>query len=177
MNPFPFAKMLVGCLALAVVGWLAYMFCESIYEMGLTRGRTEVQARWDAERARQTMAADARKDQQAAVTHEVEIQYVDRWHTIVEQGKTITKEVIKYVPVTTPALPGGWRLLHDAAVTGTSADALSVASGGAAPQAVSAQDAAATVADNYTSCRLNAADLEAWNAWADKQEALSAMKH
>lgn len=161
--------------ALLLAG-LVFAGCETIYGMGEKAGAYRVQSQWDAEKARVIAAVDKRKDQQAQVTHEVETVYVDRWHTIVEQGKTITKEVIKYVPYNTPDLPGGFRLLHDAAAIGTSADALSEAASGAAPQAVSAQDVAGTVADNYTGCRLNAADLEAWNAWADKQEALSAMR-
>lgn len=78
----------------------------------------------------------------------------------------ITREVIRYVEL--PAdrrctLDGAWRLLHDAAATGTPADPARLAAAGAEPVA----DAAAleTVAGNYEHCRDLAAQLNAWQQW------------
>lgn len=80
--------------------------------------------------------------------------------------RIITKEVIRYVQITPPALrvvlPGTWRLRHDAAATGDPAlaEAGPVAAGTADP----VEDAAAlgTVADNYIACRDAIAKVEGW---------------
>lgn len=81
----------------------------------------------------------------------------------------ITKEVIRYV-ATAPAtsrctLPGNWRLLHDAAATGTPAEPPSLAADQAEP--VTDAAALAIVADNYTACRAYIQQVEGWqDFWA-----------
>lgn len=168
-----FKKVWEPLLVFAVIAVVVFWGLHHVYGLGQTAGRAEVQLKWDKAEAVRAKAVDVRKDAQAKVTKEVEIQYVDRWNTIVEQGATVIKKVPVYVPANTPDLPAGMRVLHDAAATGTDPDSLSVATGSTAPRPVPAQDFATTVTENYTGCRRNAADLDAWNAWADKQEALS----
>ncbi|MDX9716266.1 MAG: hypothetical protein RBT67_02730 [Thauera sp.] len=82
------------------------------------------------------------------------------------QNKTITREVIRYVelpPERRCDLDGAWRLLHDAAATGTPAETADVAAGQAEP----VTDAAAldTVANNYEQCREYIAQIEGWQRW------------
>ena len=91
------------------------------------------------------------------------------------KDRIITREVIRYAQVT-PAdrrctLPGTFRLLHDAAATGTPADpgAGSVAAGETAP----VEDATVleTIDDNYRNCRDAIAKVSAWQARWQKLEA------
>lgn len=79
--------------------------------------------------------------------------------------QTVTKEVIREVPsrvpVGTPDLPGGWRVLHDAAATG----AIPPAPGGADASPVPAATAAETVVENYGVCRDTADRLDKLQQW------------
>lgn len=79
--------------------------------------------------------------------------------------QTVTKEVIREVPVRVPAgtpdLPGGWRVLHDAAVSGE----VPAAPGGADEAPVPAAAAAETVVENYGSCRDTADRLDKLQQW------------
>jgi hypothetical protein len=65
--------------------------------------------------------------------------------------KTVNKDVIRevkvLVPAGTPELPGGWRLLHDAAAAGEKVDTSTTAGTDAGP--VPAEVAAETVIENY----------------------------
>jgi hypothetical protein len=65
--------------------------------------------------------------------------------------RTITKEIVRAVPVLVPAgacpLPDGWRLLHDAAAAGEEVD--NSASRRADGGPVAAEEAAETIAENY----------------------------
>lgn len=95
-------------------------------------------------------AAAAKTEKQAeqhAVTEKVVTEYVDR--IVYVKGKT--NEILKEVPVYIPAdamLPGGFRLLHDAAVRGE----LPESAGLADAQPIDAQTASTTVAENYGAC-------------------------
>lgn len=81
--------------------------------------------------------------------------------------QTVTKEVLRevpvYVPADSPPLPGGWRVLHDAAARGVPADP--AAPGGADADPVPAQDAAATVVENYGQYRALANDHSLLQEW------------
>ena len=99
------------------------------------------------------------------VAIQVVTQYVDRLRTVRIAGETLVKEVPVYVPLDTAPLPGGWRLLHDAAARAELPDP--AASADAAP--VPAQDAAATVAGNYLACHEQAEQLTALQDWATRQ--------
>jgi hypothetical protein len=79
--------------------------------------------------------------------------------------QTVTKEIIREVPVLVPAgtppLPGGWRVLHDAAATGTPP----APPGGPDEAPVPAAEAAETVVENYGVCRDTADQLEKLQQW------------
>ncbi len=169
----------LGRLAATLIS--AILLCLAGYQYGAAR----VQARWDAERQRTTLAVATTQTAQAQATTRVVTQYVDRIQTVRERGKTIVKEVPIYVPSTVSpvpsvtsgphagcdcSLPGGFRVLHDAAAIGTLPQPTAIAD---APS-VSAQDVAATVADNYLTCHVNAEQLSALQQWATQQQAVSA---
>lgn len=150
--------------------WLARIVARlllalSLVAVGWVRGATGVQTRWDAERAARTQHVAIVKVRQADATFQVITRYVDRIRTVQVAGNTIIQEVPRYVPLDSPALPGGWRLLHDAAARGEPADAARSAD---APP-VSAQDAATTVANNYLACHEQAEQLIALQDWVTAQ--------
>lgn len=97
-------------------------------------------------------SAAAREALSARAESTARIQYVT---------KEIIREVPVYVPAGTPDLPGGWRVLHDAAATGSPPDPARSADAAA----VAAQDAAGTVVDNYGTCRDTADQLEKLQQW------------
>lgn len=156
----------MGTLIPAPYRWLAMLvLAAAVFATGWVKGASQVQARWDAATGIQAVAVAAVKQRQAEATVQVVTQYVDRVHTVREVGQTIIKEVPVYVPADSPALPGGFRLLHDAATRGELPDATGVADAPPVP----AQDLAATVAANYLTCRENAEQLTALQAWIELQ--------
>lgn len=132
-------------------------------------GQADIQTKWDTAKALEVSASEKLQTEQAKVTTVIETKYVDRVRVIRERGKTILKEVPVYVPADSCDLPGGFRLLHDAAATNTLPDPAALAD--AAP--VPAQDVASTVAENYTGCNANAEQIDRWNEWSAKQKALN----
>lgn len=106
-------------------------------------------------------------------TARVETRTVVKLVEIKAQAKIIREKVPYYVSSDSPPLPGGFRLLHDAAV-GQADPAPTSAIATAAP--VEAQDAANTVLDNYEAFHVNAARLEGWqNWWQEVEKACKAM--
>jgi hypothetical protein len=106
--------------------------------------------------------ADAKRE---VVTVTVERQVQKVVHEVAVITETITKEVPVYVPSDAPALPGGFRVLHDAAARGEVPDPAGIPD--AAP--VSAQVVAATVAENYGACLADQKRLIAFQTWARAQ--------
>lgn len=83
--------------------------------------------------------------------------------------RTITQTIIKKVPVYVQAtdcpMPGGFRVLHDAAAHGELPDAARIPDAAAVP----AQDVASTVAENYGTCREVAQRLTSLQEWVRAQ--------
>lgn len=134
---------------------------------------------WDKreEAAAQEAAEQARLSARLAVAREgvtgkVVIQYRDRVRIVREKGEEITREIEKLVPIGSCDLPAGFRVLHDAAVTGS----LPKSSVGTYATPVSAQDVAYTVTANYTTCHDTAERLIAFQRWAAEQEKLNPAK-
>jgi hypothetical protein len=122
-------------------------------------GREEVRAQY----ARQAQAADAKREVITQTVDREVIKVVDKIAVVTE---TIIKEVPIYVPLDSPALPGGFRVLHDAAARGQVPDPAAIPDAAA----VAPQDAAATVAANYGACLDTAARLTAFQQWAREQQ-------
>lgn len=95
---------------------------------------------------------------------------VDAKYTpVITKIQTVTKETIRYVPQFVPtgacALPGGFRVLHDAAAQGLVPDPAGIAD--ASPIAPDA--AAEVVVGNYGTCLETAARLEGLQEWVREQ--------
>lgn len=143
------AAVLILCLAAShLVAW--------------QRGANHVRAQWDAERSQAVTQAAGVKAEQAEVTARVVTRYVDRVRLVRAPAERIIQEIPTHVPTTACPLPGGFRLLHDAAARGDDPGP----AGGLDAAPVAAQDLARTVVDNYTDCRQNSEQLIALQAWA-----------
>ncbi len=130
-----------------------------------SRGASRIQKRWDQSIARgQVIVADL-KGKQGQVTTRIEYVYRDRIKTVYEKGDTITKLVPQFIPSGTCDLPGGFRVLHDAAVAGT----IPTAAEGTNAAPVSVADATRTIAKNYTTCKAAIVDLEGLRSWVQEQ--------
>lgn len=151
-------------IALAIIG-MAFWIRHEIVSYGEVRYAAGQADLLEAQRK----AAKPIIAQQAKVTERVVTKYVDRIKVIRERGATIVREVPIYVPSDAAPLPGGFRLLHDAAALGAVPDAAGIPD--AAP--VAAQDAASTVVDNYTTYHETAARLTALQDWVKQQQALN----
>lgn len=146
--------------------WLALLaLAGALLAFGWIKGASHEQAKADAANHSATARTAIVRQRQAKVTVQVLTKYVDRVRTVHVAGETIIKEVPVYVPPDSPALPGGFRLLHDAAALGELPDPARIADAAAVP----AQDVAATVAANYLTCRENAEQLTALQEWVIKQ--------
>jgi hypothetical protein len=153
--PWPWRLLALALLCAALTGW------------GWVKGAAHVQDRWDRSIFAQSLSLAAVEQRQARATIRVITDYVDRVRIVREAGESILKEAPVYVPSTTVCdLPGGFRLLHDAAVRG---DSLPAASGDIDAPPASAQDLAAAVADNYTTYHAVARQLEALQTWIGQQ--------
>jgi hypothetical protein len=95
--------------------------------------------------------------------------------------KTVTQEVIRevpiYIPAATPPLPGGFRVLHDAAATGTPIDPAATSGAevrpsgpeAAAPAPVPVTEAAEVVIENYGAYHQLANDYRLLLQYIDKE--------
>ena len=126
------------------------------------KGAASVQKDWDAATLAAAQHVEVVQTKRAEVTEKVVTEYRDRVKVIREQGRTIEKEVIKYVPLDSCTLPGGFRVLHDAATGGE----LPASPDGADAAPVTATEVATTVSINYTECRVNAENLAKLQQWA-----------
>ncbi len=131
-------------------------------------GKAEVQAEWDKAKANATAIVTNVQEKSDDVTVQTEIRYVDRIQVVKEKGDVIVREVPVYVPADSCDLPGGFRLLHDAAAINSIPEASELPY--AAP--VPAQDAARTVAENYKSCNEVRINLEELQGWVQQQREL-----
>ena len=151
-------------LALIAAFWL---HGNAQYRAGVRESDERHRIADEAARTKQAEQAAKVVTQQAAVTERVVTQYVDRVRTVREKAREIVKEVPVYVPADSCPMPAGFRLLHDAAALGVPPVPDAAARADAAP--VPAQTAAATVADNYGTCRETAEQLKGLQAWVSQQ--------
>ncbi len=143
---------LAAALALMVGVW-------AVDRNGYSRGSETVRAEWAKEREVYMAALEKEKARQAQVVERVVVEYRDRVKIVKERGDEIVREVEKLVSADSCPLPGGFRVLHDAAASGSLPDDPAGVAAIAAP--VEAPAAAETVAGNYAACLANAAQLTA----------------
>ena len=132
-------------------------------------GQDDRQKDWDAAVARGVIEVAKLKEKQVVVTTKVETVYVDRVRTIREKGDAI--EVVRevFVPADSGSLGGGFRLFHDAAVTGVIPESASITDAAAVPIA----DVADTLASNYERCHVAYATVEGLQDWIREQQRLN----
>lgn len=127
------------------------------FGLGWNIGSNLKQAQWDAAvaKALEQEVKKERKDQQTADAAGAKVAAAAVKERVVY--KTLVREIPKYVE-SDCNLSSGFRVFHDAAATATVPDP---GSAGADATPVKAEDLAATVAENYESCRDNERRLEA----------------
>lgn len=124
-------------------------------------GRDRVRAAWDREVATQQrqQARDTLRRTEAGAA--VAVKYAQRTAKTAAQGARTLAEVPTYVLPTDCALPGRFRVLHDAAATGADPDPARIAD--AAP--VPAADVATVAVINNTGANACADQVEGLQAW------------
>lgn len=148
-------------------------FLSSVFFYGMTTGRGQIQAQWDAAAAKQTAQIVDLKERQADASIKVVTKYVDRVQVIRQQGADIIKELPVYVTREADSscvLPRGFVRLHDAAAAGRIAETAGDSDASAAGVALST--VAGTVADNYQRCHENAEELIGLQDWIRQQQTL-----
>jgi hypothetical protein len=128
-----------------------------------------VQAKWDQSIERGKAEIARLQAQANRVSTKIETQYLTRVEKIRGDTQTIVRQVPVFVPAGSCDLPGGFRVLHDAAAEGSVPDPARAAD--AAP--VPAQAAAGTIADNYGTCRETAERLTSLQDWVKQQQAIN----
>lgn len=128
-----------------------------------------VQAEWDAAIARGTAIVQKLKEGQNRVTVRIEERVVEKVKTIYKTGATIEKDVPVFIPSYNELLPGGFRLLHDAAATNTLPDSAELP----LTEPTSIGDVASTVTSNYTKCLVIREQVLGWQEWYQQQRLLS----
>jgi len=132
------------------------------------KGAAAVQKKWDMAVVLGTLIVNDLRAGQGKITTVTEVKYLDRIKVIHEKGETITKLIPQFIPNGSCDLPGGFRVLHDAAVTST----IPTAAEGTNAAAVSIEDTATTVIGNYTQCNGAISDLQGLREWVSQQEQL-----
>ncbi len=133
------------------------------------RGEHRIQKLWDISKIEsETIIRQLQREAQE-VTKQIEIRYVDRITTIREKADVIIREIPIYIPADACELPGGFRLLHDAAATNTIPEAARI------PYAASVgvREATQTITGNYKTCHEIRATLMALQDWVREQHRLS----
>lgn len=148
-------------LALVMLVAVGFAWGEwALYANGREAGRAEVQARWDREVRQAEDAARAQAEAQQKAVAQTMARYEKQTARERVVYRDIIKEVPTYVPSDLPVLPGPFRMLHDAAATGSPLPEAGGASGADAA-AVAAHDLAATLSENYARCRSDQQRLSA----------------
>ena len=158
-----------------VVGLLVAASYGAAYMKGRSAGwdKRDAVAQAEAKEADRLSAILAKKRE--VVTVQVVTKYVDRIKVIEREGAEVIRYVDRLIPAATPDLPGGWRVLHDAAASGRFPDSPGgLDAAGAAPVPVTL--AAETFAENYGSCRANAEQLTALQEWVSMQHQLEVIR-
>lgn len=149
-------------LGIGLLGWFIFW-----------QGQQNIQRKWDASREAGKAIVSRLKQQSTIIVRSVETVHVEKTKVIKEKGDTIVKQVKVYIPVDSPDLPPGFRILHDAAVANSPA--------GTAPesaQPVPLRTAAETIFGNYATCHVAIQELVSLRSLYDqvRQAALDQCK-
>ena len=140
----------VAAIAIALAGVVGYA-------KGAASRNPEIAELRGAILAAETLAKEA-EDRAKAVSERVVIQYRDRVRTITEQRPAEIQLVEVIRAESNPPLSPSFRVLHDAAASGSQA---AENPGGTDAAPVPVADAAETIRENYATCRTDQARLAA----------------
>ena len=159
MSPINISKwILYGILAIAV--WFGMLMLDQARQVkGYNKARAEYAAQASHANAQRTALAEPIAAKQAIAQERIKI-----------ITKTLIQKVPVYVSNTSCSLPGGFRLLHNAAAANVQ---VSDTPGLIDAAAVPAQAAAGTVVENYGTYHETAARLAGLQAWVRAQEGLN----
>lgn len=147
--------------------WLALLaLAVALLGFGWMKGAQHGERRLDEARVNADKEITRLAGERAKVTEKIVTKYVPKIAKAQVITETIIKEVDRYVPSTDCPLSPGFRVLHDAAATGEVPDP----AGRTHAAAVTAKEAASTVADNYGACRADQLRLEGLQEWIREQQ-------
>ena len=146
----------------------------TLFMSGCHYGAKEEKVKWDKLEGARAAAAQKQNTAAEAITHNVEVKYVDVIRTVQVKGDTIIKEVPKYVTSKSDAnctIPAGFVRVFNGT---TSQSEVSNTPSGAddAAAGVVLSTVAEAVARNQERFEENAVKLEALQAWVHEQERL-----
>ena len=139
MIPYRYLALAIGfTVVVATASWKSYR-----------AGEANVQAKWNADIAAKIVQAEKEREYK-----EHELAGVGLASALEAQKERIIErkiyeKITVLIPANTPDLPGGFRVLHDAAALGQENDDTS----GLDAPAVAVTDASKTIAQNYAECR------------------------
>ena len=150
--------LLIGLLVAASYG--------AAYMKGRGDGWDKREAQAVAEAKETSKQLEALALNRGKVTERVVTQYKDRVKIVKVQGEEVVREIERLIPSDACVLDGGFRSLHDAAVTGRFPEA---ATGANDASGVPQDVAARTVIENYAIAKQNAEQLAALQDWVRQQ--------
>lgn len=147
----PWKAVALAGVALIFFGWGEWRYHQ---------GASKVKSDWNASIERGKSVVKELKNRQGLVFYKVLIQHVDKVRVIKERGETVEKLIPVYLP-SDQLLPGGFRVLHDAAATST----IPGTTEGANAESVPITEATRTIVQNYQTCHLAIQDLASLRLW------------
>ncbi len=133
----------------------AFVFAAAVHERNVGWNERDLQAVNEAIAIRKEVTSIKAK-QQEVITKVVTV-YRDRIQIVKEKGDEIIKELPVLIPLGSPLLSGGVRVIHDAAALGNLPDDPEGAASAASP--VETATLLSTVTENYRTCSVNAEQL------------------
>jgi hypothetical protein len=146
------------------------------YKAGLAKGRAEIQAAWDKDKARQMAAAQAHNAAADKISADVGAKAEAAQVRIETRYRTLIQKVPQHVPPNAdPVVPAALVRLLDEAAAGDDPDAISFAAGRSleAGAPVKLGSLATVVIGNYGVATANARQLTDLQDWVRRQQANS----
>ena len=132
------------------------------------QGAAYVQNMWDQDLARLGAVIEDLEKSSLTVNMIVDTEWKTRTEKVYVKGETIVKQIPVYIPADTPDLPAGFRVLHDAAVASEVPGTSSSVEATPVPVATATE----TIVENYTTCLVYRAEIDAWRSWYQEQSQL-----
>lgn len=133
------------------------------------KGQDDIQQKWNATKEAGKAVGGKLKAKQNEVTATTITKYVYTEKVIREKGKVLTQLIPHYIPIDALDLPSGFRVLHDAAATGTLPGPTAGVEARPVPLAVATE----TITGNYSHCQVEKEKLRALWEWAENQRKAS----